>query len=51
VAQFDVLCVSLPEVTEIDHENSEAFSLLLFTLILYSLLFQLCNFLNIYSNW
>jgi len=29
VAYFDVLCVSLPEVTEIDHENS---SLLLFAL-------------------
>jgi hypothetical protein len=32
VAQFDVFCVNLPEVTEIDHDNSEAF----FTAVIYT---------------
>jgi hypothetical protein len=39
MAQFDVLCVSLREMTEIDHENSEAF----FTAIIYTYIYiQFC---------
>jgi hypothetical protein len=35
VAQFNVFCVSLPEVTEIDHKNSEAFS----TVVIYTYIY------------
>jgi len=35
LAKFDVLCVSLPEVTVIDHENSEAF----FTAVIYTYIY------------
>jgi len=39
VAYFDVLCVRLPDVTEIGHENSETF----FTAVIYTYIYiQVC---------
>ena len=39
MAEFDVLCVSLPEVTEINDENSGAF----FTAVIYTYIYiQFC---------